>query len=72
MLLKNFKEFHWLKDVLPKHIPHSRSEIAALKSKVASSEMIFESEASYVDCVKILDGVETEACGYFMKAHGTF
>ncbi len=70
MLCRNFKEFSCAKGIFPKHILHSHSHIAAQKTDIVSSRMVFKDEKSYVDCVAILQDVANEIAGYFHKAYG--
>ena len=37
---------------------------------MASSKLIFRDEKSYVNCVQILQDIETEISGYFHKTYG--
>lgn len=47
--------FQWLKELLPDHLPHRRTEEMAKKSDVFMLPLLFKDEKRSADCIEILD-----------------
>ena len=70
LMVKNFPKFHWLNSIIPKHITHTHSATAAMKTEVFQLPLLLKNEAKCEDCVDILNETTGTMNGLFRDAHG--
>lgn len=69
-ILVEFKEFSWLRAVIPAHIYHPYQKEMSQKSAVYELPIMMKNEAKHEDCVDILDQYEEVLGEIFLKAFG--
>ena len=68
VLQGNLTHFHWLKKILPKHIPHEHQDEMSEKSSIHLLPIMLKNEAKYDDCVDIMDSYVKHIRDIYSKA----